>query len=156
PNSADLPMFSQLAFDNAGNLYVTNPAQTGGVVWKFDPKGQGRLWWSAPAVGNVNGQPTGIAYDVAHQALIIGDAGTGTIYRIAIDSAGARGGALVLHQEMGMEIQAVALDEQNRVLFAVWAHDNGQLNRLESDGAVSTLADNFRAPTAIVYLGGKV
>src|SRR5262249_40949373 len=82
PNSADLPLFSQLAFDNAGNLYVTNPST--GAIWKFDAKGQGRVWWTAPAVSNVNAQPTGLVYDIAHQALIVGDAGTGTLYRVAI------------------------------------------------------------------------
>ncbi|MEP7287798.1 MAG: hypothetical protein ABI947_18745 [Chloroflexota bacterium] len=154
PNNKDLPLFAQLAFDNSGALFVTNPSTA--EIWRFEPGGVSRVWWIAPAVNNVNGQPTGIVYDAARQALVIGDAGTGSIYRVAIDVDGKAGISQLLEQKSGLEIQALALDNQGRVLFTDWDRDNGELKRLEANGGVTALADGFRAPTALIYRDKKV
>ncbi len=147
-----LPLFSQMVFAPNGNLYITDPASA--RVWQIAPDGSGTIWWTAPALGNTHAQPTGIAYDLTHNALIIGDAGTGSVYRLSLD--GPTGNPLVLYRQSGADVQSVAVDGEGRVLISIWDHDNGQLARLESDGRLTMLADNFRAPTAILYRENKV
>ena len=153
PNGKALSLFAQLAFDAAGNLYVTSPSTA--EIWRFDPSGSGRVWWAVPPLGSVASQPTGIAFDSAKQALIVGDAGTGTIYQVSIGADGTAGNSVVLHRENDLEVQGVAIDERGRILFTDWQHDNGRLSRLESDGKLTLLADGFRAPTALVYRDSK-
>ncbi len=153
PANKSIALFAQMAFDDKGNLYVTNPSY--GEVWRFDASGNGRVWWSAPAVANVAGLPTGIAFDAPKNAFIIGDTGTGTIYRIGIADNGNSGDTLLMHRESSLDIRALALDEADRVLFTGWQHDQDHLSRLEADGTVTVLAAGFRAPTALVYRDHK-
>ena len=61
-----------------------------------------------------------------------------------------------MFRQSDMDIQGIALDDQGRLLMAVWQGDNGQLIRLETNGAQTILADGFRAPMAIVYRDNKV
>jgi streptogramin lyase len=152
PAGKDLPLFAQLTFDGQGNLYVTNPSA--GQVWRFDPSGSGSIWWSAPSSGNNPAQPTAIVYDATQNALIVGDAGTGSIYRLDVASKG--GNALLMVRQNGLDVQGLTLDEKGQVYVAAWDHDNGQLLRLESDGGLTILASGFRAPTAIVYRDQKI
>ncbi len=147
-----LPLFSQMVFAPNGNLYVTDPSSA--RIWQIAPSGSGTIWWTAPALGNSRAQPTGIAYDTTHNALVIGDAGTGSVYRLALD--GPAGNPLVLYRQAGAEVQSVVVDAQGHVLVSIWDHDNGQLARLESDGRLTLLGDSFRAPTAILFRDNRV
>lgn len=69
-----------------GALYVTDGGHN--EVWRFETNtagaGEGSVWWVAPALAGSE-QPraflTGIAYDPAHEALLMTDPGTNTIYR---------------------------------------------------------------------------
>lgn len=150
-----LPLFAELALDNANNLYVTNPST--GQIWRCVPDGNCTIsWFLLPPVNNIKAQPTGIAYDAANKALIVADAGTGSLYRLTLKEDGNPGDSLLLNRETGLRLQSVALDQQNRVLFTVWRGDNGQLNRLEQSGVITILADNFRAPTSMAVQNGKV
>ncbi len=153
PNGKMLSLFAQLAFDSAGSLFVTNPSSS--EVWKFSSSGSGAVWWTAPSVGNDRSQPTALAYDPFHDALIVGDAGTGSVYRMSLAPNASGNGPLLLYRQTGLEVQGVAVDDQGRVLIVVWAHDNGQLMRLETNGSLTMLADGFRAPTAVVYRNSK-
>lgn len=72
-----------------GALFVTDGGRN--EVWRFDTNAggeiEGRVWWVAPTAASA-GQPrtflTGIAYDPAHDALLITDPETSTIYRAAL------------------------------------------------------------------------
>jgi sugar lactone lactonase YvrE len=152
--ASKLPLFSQLAFDSAGNLYLTDPSTA--QIWRYDQTSTATRWWASAAVGTVKPLPTGIAYDSTRNAMIIADAGTGTIYRVNIDANGLATNPVVLFRNAEADIKAVTVDDQGHVLMANWNHDNGQLNRLESDGSLTTLADGFRAPSALVYRDNKV
>lgn len=151
PDGKGLPLFAQMTFDDAGNLYVTDP--NGGRIWQFTPDGSPSLWWTAAAVGSSKPQLTGIAFDPAHKALIVSDVGTGTIYRV--DLAGDIHRSATLYQKTGLDVRALTLDDEGRVLLAIWQNENGILGRLDADGQLIKLADGFRAPTAIVYWDGK-
>jgi sugar lactone lactonase YvrE len=151
PNQV-LPLWAQMAFDTAGNLYITDPAT--GEIWQFAPNGTRTVFWNAAPLGGVRGQPTGITYDPARNALVVGDAGTGSIYRLVLTSGSPN--VELLHRQTGLDVQAVALDAQGRVLFTAWENDDGKLFRLEADGAPTILADGFRTPTSLVFRGGKI
>ncbi len=154
PNGKSLPLFAQMAFDSTGNLFVTNPSSA--EIWQFTPSGSSAVWWTAPSVAGTNAQPTAIVYDRAQNALLIGDAGSGSVYRVGLANGGPIGSPQLLYRQSDLEVQGLALDDQDRVLLAAWAHDNGQLMRLESNGSLTLLAEGFRAPTSIVYQAGKV
>jgi len=153
PGSKTLSLYAQLAFDAKGSLYITNPSTA--EIWRVDPTGTGAVWWTAPSIGNTRAQPIGLAYDASRNALVVGDAGTGTVYRVAIADNGAAGNSSVLYRQTGMLVQGLALDNQNRALLLVWLHDTGQLLRLEDNGSANVMAEGFRWPTGIVYRDNK-
>ena len=153
PGNKALSLYAQLVFDAKGNLYITNPSTA--EIWRIDQTGTGTVWWTAPSVGSTRAQPTGLAYDASRNALVVGDAGTGTIYRVSLADNGSAASSSVLYHQTGMLVQSLALDNQARVLLLVWLHNNGQLIRLEDNGSANVLAEGFRWPTAIVYQDNK-
>jgi DNA-binding beta-propeller fold protein YncE len=149
-----LPLFAQLASDNANNLYVTNPST--GQIWRCTPDGGCVTGWMAlPGLSNAKPQPTGIIYDAGSNTLLLADAGTGSVYRLSIKDDGNPGTSLLLYRETGLLIQALALDGKNRILLTAWRNDNGQLSRLEESGVLTVLVDGFREPTSLVVQGSK-
>ena len=154
PGGKNFPMFAQLSMDGAGNLYATNPSS--GEVWRFDPSGKGAVWWAASASGSTSAQPTGITFDASRNALIVGDAGTGSVYRVSLGTDGMATNPVLLYRQAGLDVQGLALDATGRVVMLAWAHDNGQLSRLDKDGTATLLADGFRTPTALVYEDNRV
>jgi sugar lactone lactonase YvrE len=150
-NTQGLPLLAQLAIDSTGNVYVSNPER--GQVWRVTPGGQAASWWTIAPIGDVRAQPIGLAYDAARESLLVADAGTGTLYRVSLNADIPTGEPL--YRLAGVDFRAVALDDQGRPLLAIWAHDNGLLSRLEPDGTLVTLAEAFRAPTAILFEDGR-
>jgi uncharacterized repeat protein (TIGR03803 family) len=147
-DNADISLLGTLALDGANNVYVTTGAAG---VWRFTPDGTGTLWWAAPSATDTPAKTTGLAYDSAHKALLVGDSGSGTIYRVDVASKTST----TLYQKADFNVQAIALDDQGRPLIANWVHDSAEFSRLESDGTLVLLADGFRAPTAIAVEQGK-
>lgn len=144
-NEQGLSFLSHLVFDAQGNLYVTFTAKQ--EVWRYPTTGQGGLWFKLSGVGNSRPQPTGIIFDKVSNALIIADAGSGTVYRVKIKDDGSADQALVLYRQAGLTIQGLSLDQNGRLLISSWIQDNGQVARLSDDGKYSVLAQGFRAPT---------
>lgn len=73
-----------LTFDADGNLYVTDRGRS--EIWRFDANGEGIVWWTPPenAESTARPAPTGISYDPDHNAIIITDSNTSTLYRVNI------------------------------------------------------------------------
>src|SRR5579859_2594997 len=138
-----LSFLSHLTFDNAGNLYVTFTST--GEIWRFPPisNGVGASWLKLSSVAGNAAEPTGIAYDKTHNALIVSDAASGTIYRVAIMTNGGPDQALVLYRNADLATQAVTFDDAGHLLVTAWQHDNGQLARLEADSTYTLLAHGF-------------
>ena len=153
PTGKLLSMYAQMAFDDSGNLFVTNPSA--GQIWRFDADGSGQLWWTLPGIGTTGSLPTALAFDAAHHSVIVGDAGTGTLFRVNIDSQGKAGNSVVVYRDPQLVIQAITLDDQGRILFADWNHANGRLNRIESDESLTVLAQGLREPTALAFHDSK-
>lgn len=149
-----LSFLSHLAFDSQGNLYATFTAQQ--QVWRFPTSGQSGSWLKLSASGSTRAQPTGIVYDKTNNAMIVGDATTGTIYRVKIKPDGSADEPLVLYRQAGWTVQGMAYDTAGRLLIAAWAQDNGQVARLSDDGKLTILAQGFRAPSDIIAAEGKI
>lgn len=151
-NLTDLPLLAGLTVDKNGVVYASHPDTA--QIWRITPDGRASPWWTLAAQGGTAAQPVGMGYDADTHALLVADAVHGTIYRFDLNTDTPEGIALV--RNPGLDVRALALDDQGRVLVANWKHENGQLQRLESDGKLTLLAENFNAPTAIVYRAGKV
>ncbi len=151
-NRAGLPLLAQLAFDGAGNLYVSHPDS--GDIWRVAPDGSAEAWWHMPPVGDAQAKPVGLAYDKTRNALVVADTGTGTLYRVDLAASAPSGSPL--YRQASLNVNTVAVDDQGRVLVAIWQNDNGLVCRLEADGRLVTLAEKFREPMALVYRDHKI
>ena len=148
-----LGLFSQMVVDEAGNLYATDPVTA--TIWRSGPDGWTSYhWWNLPQTTGIQSLPTAITYDITRHALLVGDAGTGTIFRINDVHATPPQGSTLFHQS-GLDIRSMTFDYQGRVLIISWERDNGVLSRLSEHGTLVKLAEGFRAPTAVVYHAHK-
>lgn len=148
-----LPLFAQLAVDPAGNVYVSHDARA--EIWRVTPEGVAAVWWAVPPVGQTKALPAGVAYDALHRALLVADAGTGTIYRVELAASGTPN-STPLYRQNGLDVRTLTVDEKGRVLIAYWKGDGGVLARLEEDGSLTTLAQDFRHPLGLLYRAGAV
>lgn len=150
PGNKGLPFFAQMAFDPAGNLYVTDPS--GGRVWVYRPGlATPELWWTAAPVGNQQPQVLGIAYDPTKSAMLVSDVGTDSLYRVPLTGLAP---LLILRQNR-LDIQVVTVDGFGRVFLTIWEHDDASFNLLKDDGNLVRLADGFRSPTATLLRDKK-
>lgn len=76
-----------IAVDAAGNVYVSDRGRD--TVWRFAPDGSSAAaWWIPPILDGVESyEPTGLAYDAVHNALLISDGVVNTLYRVSIDGS---------------------------------------------------------------------
>lgn len=146
------PLLAQLTLDGEDNVYVSHPGT--GEVWRVTPEGYASLWWRIPPLSGAQAQPTGLAYDRESNALLVADAGTGSVYRLRLEAETPVGE--LLHRQVGLALHGLSIDEEGRTLLAYWDHDRGVLARLEQDGTLVTLADYFRAPTAVLFRDNRV
>jgi hypothetical protein len=112
------------------------------------------VWWRIPELGAVKALPTGLGYDAEGDALLVTDAGTGTLYRVPLAATQPIGD--VLYRQKDFDLRGVVLDGQQQPLLISWKNENGALHQLDAEGNLTLLAENFRAPTAIVYRDGQV
>lgn len=120
-----------IALDAQGRVYVSDRGRS--EVWRFEPDGSGGVaWWTAPEpAADVRPAPTGLAYDPAHDAIIVTDSNLNAIYRVPVANAEAE--LLFRHrgQEFvpGLDGVAVAPDG---TIYAAALSQNG-LVRLNND-----------------------
>jgi sugar lactone lactonase YvrE len=153
-SSNGLSFLSHLALDEGGNLYVTYTAT--GEVWRFGVDGRASSWLHLNPVNKVEAQPTGLAYDRANHALVIADAGTGTLYRVPLNADGGAGTPTVLLKQANYVPQGLTFASDGRLLIVDWLHDDGRLQRLEKDGTLTLLAQSFREPSDVLAVDNTV
>jgi sugar lactone lactonase YvrE len=137
-----------LAFDANGRLYATD--SQGGTVITFDENGEPSIWWQIPETFP-DPLLTGIAYDAERNALIIADSNNGAIFRVPVENNSE---SEILFEDDTRALDGLTLDEDGRIIFT--AIDTGEVLRLEANGAVTTLARNFREPSDVAYLDGRL
>jgi sugar lactone lactonase YvrE len=134
-----------------GILYATDTQL--GDVRAFDSEGGVTIWWELPEDPK-KAQPTGITYDEANNALLVADSANGIIYRVPIESDGAAGEAVVLYEDASHALDGLTLDDEGRLIFT--SYDENAVLRLESNGSATKLAEDFRNPSDVAYLDGRV
>jgi sugar lactone lactonase YvrE len=139
-----------LAFDANGHLYATDSQD--GVVLVFDDAGNPSEWWRIPEPFD-DSLPTGITYDTARDALIIADSNNGAIFRVPIVD-GSAGESQVLLDDPSRALDGLTQDEQGRIIATVI--NTSEVIRIDENGSVTILAQNFREPSDAAYLDGRL
>ncbi|WAS96326.1 SMP-30/gluconolactonase/LRE family protein [Nannocystis punicea] len=151
---------NDLAFDDRGDLYVTDPFL--GVIWKIDDDGDADVWLADPSL---EGDPVtpflpfhsfgvdGIAFDRWKRNLYVGNLDYGTIVRIPIECHGEPGEPEVWVDDYDKLAGAdgIAFDADGDLYVAVNGQD--RLVRVDDDGDVHVLAQGglLDAPSSVVF-----
>lgn len=153
PGTDAIAFPNDLAFDNRGNLYVTDPV--GGALWRIDRTGAIVRWVDDPLLhgtGELLGFPygaNGIAF--SHDQLIISNTELGLLVAIPIEPSGEAGRPTVITSSpLLLGADGIALDTQGNVYCAV----NGQnmLVRVRTDASIDVLAaDGLDQPSSIAF-----
>jgi sugar lactone lactonase YvrE len=139
-----------LAFDPAGNLYITDRGRD--EIWRFDPAGEGTLWWQSPLVeGREEYAPTGIAYDASTGTFLLTDSSLATIYRISLD--GQTTTPLYTYPGQPTDAEAPVFDGiAVSPAGAIYVTSLGRGEVLQLDGvALRVIAGLMRGPSDLVY-----
>lgn len=151
---------NDLAFDDHGNLYVTDPFL--GLIWKIDDDGDADVWLADPSLEGDAVSPflpfhsfgvDGIAFDRKKRNLYVGNLDYGTIVRIPIECHGEAGEPEVWVDDYARLAGAdgIAFDGDGDLYVAVNGQD--RLVRVDDDGDVSVLAQGglLDAPSSVVF-----
>lgn len=145
----DSLILNGLAFDGAGVLYAID-AQNG-EVRTYDAAGESNVWWELP---ENDPRPTGIAYDEARNALIVADSNNGIVYRVTIGEDGELDDIETLYEREERELDGLTVDDQGRVIFTIY--DTNRVALLDENGQFEILAEDFREPSDVAYLDGRI
>jgi gluconolactonase len=155
PAGADLDTPNMLAFDVAGNLYVTCSGEQGDpCVVRGSPGGSVDMWTTA-----VLAYPNGICLDAGGDALLIVESHRPGLVRVPIGRDGRPGVAVVAASLPGTEPDGVTLCDDGSVLVTLYRPDG--IVRVEGTGALSAivhdpLAHVFDAPTNLAFVGASL
>lgn len=146
----DIP--NALAFDRDAVLYITDTQNSN--IRYLNNRNEFVTWWDLPKEGDEDPRPTGLVYDPQNDRLIVADTQYGTIYALQFDPQREPLGEEILYQVEGSQLEGLALDDEGRLIVSFIG--TNEIGRLESDGSVTILAENFREPSGVVYLDGKI
>jgi sugar lactone lactonase YvrE len=155
PGTGAIVFPNDVAFDNRGNLYVTDPA--GGAVWRIDRNGAVARWLDDPLLhgtAELLGFPygaNGIAF--SHGRLFVSNTELGLLLAIPIEPDGDAGEPTVMASSaLLLGVDGIALDAHGNVYCAV----NGQnmLVAVRVDGSIdvlATAADGLDSPSSVAF-----
>ncbi len=148
-----------LAFDNHGNLFVTDPFL--GRIYKIDSQGNSSIFLEdSRLLGNAANPALvihafgvdGIAFDAAKRYLYVDNLDYGNVYRIAVDDR-CNPGPLELYASDSQLVGAdgMAFDVVGNLYVAVDGQD--QLARISPDRKVSVIAQGspLDGPSSLVF-----
>jgi sugar lactone lactonase YvrE len=150
---------NDLAFDEQGNLYVTDPIL--GIIYKLDPDGTPTVWLDDPLLKGNAADPAlffsrqgvnGVAFDRSGKHLYVGNLDYGRILRIGIDHQGRPGTVEVFAESPELRgADGIAFDKKNNLYVAVGAQD--QLVSVSRHGVVSVVAEGnlLNGPASLVF-----
>lgn len=126
------------AFDDAGNLYVTDSGEWGaddGLVFRIAPGGDTTVWTEA-----VPRFPNGCCLTAGGDALIVVESRGRAVMRVPIADDGTAGTPALLADLTGAQPDGVALAEDGTMFVGCYRPD--RVFRIEPDGRVEVWADD--------------
>jgi sugar lactone lactonase YvrE len=150
---------NDLAFDDHGNLFVTDPFL--GLVWKIDPQGHPSVWLSDPLLAGNPANPylilhsfgvDGIAFDKSKRSLYLGNVDFGEILKVDVEHDGSAGDLEVFAGDAKLlGADGIAFDKKGTLYVAVNGQDS--IAAVDEDGHVSTVfaGGPLDAPSSLVF-----
>ncbi|MBZ0288639.1 MAG: SMP-30/gluconolactonase/LRE family protein, partial [Anaerolineae bacterium] len=134
--------------DPAGNVYVSDRGRD--EVWRFNADGTGGVaWWTSPEItGATEYAPTGLAYDAAHDSILITDSSNNVIYRVSLDATTTE--TVYQHGDRpnGPVFDGITVTPDGTVYVAALTQDG--IARVDGDN-LSYIAGLFRGPSDVDY-----
>jgi gluconolactonase len=142
------------AFDDAGNLYVSDSGDFGGrngLIWKVAPGGRAEIWDES-----ANGFTNGICLSADGRTLYVAESSPPLISAIEIRADGSAGARRVVVEMPRQVPDGVALDRDGNLYVAMYTPN--RLYRCGTDGKLVTLYDDWEmlkliAPTNVAFGG---
>jgi DNA-binding beta-propeller fold protein YncE len=134
--------------DPAGKVYVSDRGRD--EVWRFNPDGTGGFaWWKSPEItGAKEYAPTGLAYDAAHEAILITDSSNNIIYRVSLDGSNTE--TVYAHGDRpnAPVFDGITATPDGTIYVAALAQDG--IARVDGDD-LTYVAGLFRGPSDVDY-----
>lgn len=140
-----------ITFDKDGVLYFTDTQR--GTILKLNEAGEYETWWILPEVSN-EVQPTGLAYDAVTDDIVVADTAAGIVYRIDFEADRSPKLLGTVYSEDDRELDGLTIDDLGRVIFTIY--DTNKVARIELNGEITVLAEDFREPSDVAYLDNTV
>ena len=149
---------NDLAFDNSGNLFVTDSAL--GQIWKIDRRGNPEVWFADPLLLGDSAHPVavvralganGIAFDQSEHNLYVSNTDYGRVLRINLHHGKAQGIDVVAESDLLLGADGIAVDVRGTVYVAVNAAD--RIATVSRSGKISILVEGapLDAPSSVVF-----
>jgi gluconolactonase len=145
------------AFDDAGNLFVTDSGEWGdddGVIYRIAPGGATVVWSEhAPRF------PNGCCLDAAGSALLVVESHSRVIVRIPFEDDGAAGKPAEIADLTGSQPDGIALAEDGTMFVGCYRPD--RIYRVHPDGAADIVADDpdgvvLNQPANVAFAGDEL
>lgn len=145
------------AFDDAGNLYVTDSGTWGhddGVLFKIAPGGDATVWTE-----DLGAFPNGCCLTEEGDALLVVESRRRAIVRVPITDDGGAGAPEIVVDLTGAQPDGIALSRDGSMWVGCYRPD--RIYRIDPDGAVETFADDpdgvvLNQPANIAFLDGRI
>jgi sugar lactone lactonase YvrE len=149
---------NDLAFDDRGNLYVTDPFL--GQIWQVRRTGAARVWLKDPRFAGNAQSPVlvfhavgvdGIAFDREKENLYVDNLDFGTILRIAVDDGDPGSVSVFASDPLLQGADGIAFDKKGNLFVAVNAQDS--LVSLDRAGVITVIAQGglLDGPSSVVF-----
>lgn len=151
---------NDLAFDEEGNLYVTDPFLA--QIWKIDEDGEADVWLNHPLLAANFENPylvispfgvDGIAFDKHHENLYVGNLDYGRILKIPVDCDGEADGIEVFYENIGLigGVDGIAFDKDETLYLAVHGQDRIVTIDKKRKAAVVAEGGPLQQPSSLVF-----
>lgn len=145
------------AFDEAGNLYVTDSGEWGddnGLIYRVSPGGKTAVWTEEP-----RRFPNGCCLSLDGGALLVIESRGRVISRIPIEDDGSAGRAEALINLTGSQPDGIALADDGTMLVGCYRPD--RLYRIPPGGKPEVLAEDpdgvvLNQPTNVAFAGSDL